>query len=271
MSEWTSDFFDQSNPLYLTVDAGIGTLVLNRPHKKNAINMETWDHMPAYIAALENNPEVRVVVVMSSTEGSFCAGADISEFADIALDADLRERQRVGIREGQRRLARLKKPTIAMIDGPCIGAGCGLSIHCDFRIASLRSKFGITPAKLGLIYPLNDTKHLVDLVGPSHAKKILFTAGIFSAEEALRMGLVDEVVQVEDLELAVKAFAASMVPVSQYSLRGIKKSIQRILDGQADDDDTTSKWFTDAHTSSDYKEGVDAFMAKRKPKFTWND
>lgn len=265
------DFYDQSAPVYLEKKDGIGRLVLNRPDKRNAVNLDMWARLPVYLKALDADKDVRVVLVTSSRAGVFCAGADISEFEEIATNAEKRELQRVSIRDGQRTLARLGKPTIAMINGPCVGAGCGISLHCDFRFAAAGSRFGITPAKLGIVYPLNDTKHLVDLVGPSNAKRILFTAGLIDGEKALSMGLIDELFSADALEQETLAFAAQMVGVSQYSLRGMKKTIRRIVDGQVDDDAVTSKWFTDAHTGEDYRAGVKAFMAKEKPKFTWND
>lgn len=262
---------DPTAPLYVTSDGGIGRIILNRPSKKNALNLDMWARLKAAVDRLDADATVRLVLVQSNADGSFSTGADISEFEAMATNESLRERQRQLIREGQRALARMKKPTIAVIDGFCVGAGCGIAIHCDFRLASDRSKFGITPAKLGLVYPLNDTRHLVDLVGPSNAKKVLFTARLFDGAESYRMGLVDSLVPQQDLAAEVADWSETISGLSHYSIRGMKEMIRRILDGQVDDDAETSRWFTDAHGGKDYSEGVAAFMEKRAPRFTWND
>ncbi len=269
-SSQMTDFFDKSQKLYIEKKDGIGRLVLNRAEKHNAITEKMWLDFPAYLNALDEDKDVRVILITSAAPKAFSAGADIVEFGEIATNPERRERNRMGIRDAQRTLARLKKPTIAMISGVCIGGGCGVSLHCDFRFAAEGSKFGVTPAKLGLVYSLNDTKHLVDLVGPSKAKSILFTGRMVSADEALTIGLIDELFTVEKLEEETLAFAAQMVAVSQYSIQGSKRVIRRILDGQSDDDTQTSRWFTDAHDEIDNAEGVKAFMEKRKPNFKWN-
>lgn len=265
-----TDFYDQTKGLYITKDSGIGRLVLNRPDKYNALTMAMWQAIPEYLTALDADPEVRAVIVTSSTPKAFCTGADIAEMGEIAQDERRREENRRAIRDAQRILARLNKPTIAQISGACFGGGCGIALHCDLRFASTDSKFGITPAKLGLVYPLNDTKTLVDLIGPSHAKRILFTARTILPEEALQIGMIDGLYAPEELEGATLEFAAQMAAVSQYSLRGMKKFIRRIMDGQVDDDGCTATIFTDAHDSDDHHEGLKAFKEKRKPNFTWN-
>lgn len=264
-----TDFFDQTKRLYITKEGGIGRLVLNRPEKYNAMTMAMWQAMPDYLAALDNDPEVRVVIVTSSNDKAFCAGADIKELGELAQDEAMREENRKALVHAQQCLSRLNKPTIAQIRGACFGAGCGISLHCDLRFASTDSKFGITPAKLGIVYPLSDTKTLVDLVGPSHAKSILYTARTVLPDEALRIGLIDGLHAPDALAAATVELAGQMAEVSQYSIRGMKKFIRRIMDGQVADDDETAQIFTDAHDGVDHKEGVEAFMAKRKPDFKW--
>ncbi|MEP6011820.1 MAG: enoyl-CoA hydratase-related protein, partial [Parasphingorhabdus sp.] len=157
------------------------------------------------------------------------------------------------------------KPTIAVIDGDCVGGGCGIALACDMRIAGPTARFGITPAKLGLVYPLHDTKLLVDAVGPSQAKRILFTGQILSAEESLRIGLIT--ILADDPYGEAAALAETMASVSSHSQRMSKQIVQRILDGQADDDEASSTLFDAAFESDDFKEGVSAFLAKRKPEF----
>ena len=136
-----------------------------------------------------------------------------------------------------------------------------MALACDIRVATLKARFGITPAKLGLVYPLHDTKLLVDLVGPGQAKRILYTGDLLSAEEALRIGLIDLIADHPDDLLA------GITANSLHSQRQSKKIMRRILDDQADDDEATLAMFADAFEGADFKEGVAAFLGKRKAVF----
>jgi enoyl-CoA hydratase/carnithine racemase len=176
-------------------------------------------------------------------------------------DAAWRAANQAAINCAQYELARAPKPTIAFIDGDCIGGGCGLAIACDIRIATARSRLGITPANLGLVYPLHDTKLLTDLVGPGQAKRMLFSAQLLAAEEALRIGLVEELGESPDL------LAELIAAKSAHSTVNIKQFVRLILDGQTDDDAATKQIFADAFTGPDFLEGTSAFASKRKPEF----
>ena len=165
----------------------------------------------------------------------------------------------------QHDLAQAPKPTIAIIDGDCVGGGCGIALACDMRVAGPKARFGITPAKLGLVYPLHDTKLLVDAVGPSQAKRILFTGQILSAEESLRIGLIT--ILAEEPYDEAMALAETMASLSLHSQRMSKTIIKRILDGQVDDDGVSKTLFDSAFESDEFKEGVSAFLEKRKPEF----
>ncbi len=265
-----TDLNDPNSPVFLEKDGPIGRLVLNRPEKRNAMSEAMWASIPDAVTQLDADPDVRVIIVCSSSEKAFSAGADIAELEQIAASPVRQESNRQAIRDAQRMLARAKKPTIAQVAGACMGGGCGIAIHCDMRFAANTARFGITPAKLGIIYPLNDTKQLMDLVGPAKAKSMLFTGRVVDAEEALRIGLVDELFAAEELGERTLSFAHQIAQVSQYSVRGIKQTIRLILDGQHDDDEVTAKMFTDAHTGIDAVEGVRAFLEKRSPAFPWN-
>ena len=264
-----NDIFDQNAAVYAQIEGSTGRIVLNRPEKKNAMSQAMWVRVSKAVQVLDAATEVRVIILCSSTTSSFSAGADISELGAISNDPERRDANRKAIRGAQRSLARANKPTIAQISGPCVGGGCGLAIHCDFRIASDTARFGITPAKIGIVYPLSDTKQLMDLVGVSAAKSMLFTGRLLDAGEAEKTGLIDRVEAVGALAEAVTDFANELAAVSQYSLYGIKKSMQRILDGQIDDDAWSQDMFLDAHEGEDAREGVKAFLEKRRPRFTW--
>lgn len=254
-----------SGHLRLEIDGPIARLLIDRAAKRNALDQPMWEALPGLVEAAMAAPAVRVLVVTSAQPGLFCAGADIAEFAAMSRDPDWRRRNQAAIRSTQVTLARAAKPVIAAIDGDCIGGGCGIALACDMRLASPRARFGITPAKLGLVYPLHDTKLLVDAVGPAQAKRILFTAALLDAAEAQRIGLADIVA--DDLEAAVAALAASIVAVSPHSQQASKAIVRRILDGAADDDMASSGQFDAAFDGADFQEGVAAFLAKRKPAF----
>ena len=249
----------------LHFDGPMARLRLARPEKRNAIDQAMWEAIPALIEAADADPSVRVLILQSSEPGIFCAGADIAEFAAQSGSAAWRAANQAAIRKTQITLARATKPSIAVIDGDCVGGGCGLALACDMRIASPKARLGITPAKLGLVYSLHDTKLLVDLVGPAHAKRMLYTGVLHSADEALRIGLVNAVAQ--DPLAAAEGLAAEIIAAAPSSQQATKRIIRRILDGEADDNADSAALFDAAFTGADFAEGVSAFLAKRRPRF----
>ena len=169
----------------------IAHLLIDRAAKRNAFNQKMWDLFPQLLAQAMADPAIHVLVVRAAeADSAFCAGADIGEFASGARDPQWRAANQAAINRVQLELARAAKPTVAFVEGDCVGGGCGIALACDFRVAGPKARFGITPAKLGLVYPLHDTKLLVDLVGPSHAKRILFTGALLPAAEAQAIGMV---------------------------------------------------------------------------------
>jgi len=251
--------------LSLLIDGPLARIVLARPEKRNAIDQAMWERFPRLVAEAVNAPAVRAIILQSGTPGIFCAGADIGEFARESASASWRAANQAAIRETQISIARAAKPVIAAIDGDCVGGGCGLALAADIRIASPRARLGITPAKLGLVYSLHDTKLLVDAVGPAQAKRMLFTGMLLPAEEAFRIGLVDELA--EHPLAAAEALANSIIAAAPSSQRATKAIIRRILDGEADDNPQSAAMFDAAFTGADFAEGVSAFLAKRAPCF----
>lgn len=253
--------------LDLAVTGEVATLTLNRPARRNAVNRAMWQGLPGVLDRA-SAARVKVLVVTGAGE-AFAAGADISEFEQVYAD-----RATAGVYFGEiaaamEALAAFEAPTIARIDGPCVGGGLGLALCCDLRIASDRARLGITPAKLGLMYSLADTKRLVDAVGPSQARDILYTGRILSADEALGIGLIDAVTPAEGLEAAIDARVAAIAAASAWSARKAKQIIARILDGQTTDDAETGAWMLDAVEGEDFAEGRDAFLGKRPAKFPY--
>ncbi len=255
-----------SDTVYARRDGAIATLHLNRPAKRNALTLEMWRRLMTLVEDADRDTAVKVIVV--SGEGdTFAAGQDIDEFEHIFSDPKVAEQVAEITYESQKRLARSMKPTIAKIRGACVGGGCGIAVCCDFRFADPSAKFAITPAKLGIIYSVADTKRLVDTVGPSRAKDILYTGRILDAPEALAIGLVDKVVDPAELDAVVLAYANQIAASSQFTTRGAKRIVQMVLDGADDDTRDTRRLFVDAFSGPDFREGFTAFTQKRKPNF----
>lgn len=248
--------------LRLEIDGAVGHLLIDRPDQRNAFNLDMWSAMPALLDEAESDPDLRVLVIRSAKAGSaFCAGADIKELLANKDDAQWRSANQEAINKVQYKLAWLDLPTLAFVEGDCIGGGCGLALACDLRVATPAARFGITPAKLGLVYPFHDVKLLTDLVGPGQAKRILFTGGLLDADEALRIGLVELIG--DDPTQTIRELQA----VSPHSIRENKKFVRRVLDGQEADDADTLRIFAQGFEGADFVEGTTAFVEKRKPRF----
>lgn len=236
-------------------------LLIDRAAKRNAFDMAMWQAMPRLLGEVACDPALRLLVLRAAQPGAFCAGADIGELLANKDDAGWRTANQSAINAAQFALTRFALPTIAFVEGDCVGGGCGLALACDLRVATTAARFGITPAKLGLVYPLHDVKLLTDLVGPGQARRMLYTGSLIDAAEALRIGLVEAVGD------NIAPFAEPILAASPHSAREIKLFVRRVLDGQADDDADTLEIFAKAFTLPDFLEGTSAFVEKRKPEF----
>ncbi|GAA3813103.1 enoyl-CoA hydratase-related protein [Sphaerisporangium flaviroseum] len=243
----------------------VATLTIDRPAKRNALSLEMWAALPSIMQAVEDDDAVRVLVVRGNEH--FSAGADIGEFRTHRRGAAAARRYSEIVHAAERAIATLRKPTIAAVSGYCLGGGCEMALACDLRIASEDARFGITPAKLGIVYSLASTKQLVDAVGPAWARQILYTGDHLDAATALRIGLVNEVHPANDLPARVRELAGTIASRAPVSVRGSEEIIARILHGQHADDDPVRALYDASYTSAEYAEGVDAFLEKRPPRF----
>jgi enoyl-CoA hydratase/carnithine racemase len=259
-----------SEPLLVQRDGEVATLVLNRPDSHNAITLDMYRALPDLLGGLDGDPEIKVIVVRGAGERSFASGADITEFREVRANAEGARLYNRAVEAAERALEGLRKPTIAMVHGYCIGGGAGLAMACDLRFADERARFGITPAKLGLVYSLESTKRLVDLVGPSRAKWILMSGQHVHAERARELGLFDEVFPVAELASATYEFAELLCSRAQFTVRAVKEIVRRIVAGQVEEDDATRELRNSSFDTDDYAEGVRAFLEKRAPEFTWS-
>ena len=252
--------------LSLTVADRIATLTLDRPQSRNALNQAMWRALPGIVAQAAADPAIRVLVVRGAN-GAFASGADIAEFPVVFADKAAALDYGRLIETAATALATLAKPTIALIEGFCIGAGLALALACDLRICAEGARLGAPPAKLGLMYGLGDTRRLVNAVGASVAKDMLFTGALYPAAEALRVGLVNAMHPAEALEAALTAKASAIASLSAWSMAHNKAVVERILQGQSSDDQDTRDWFASAVDGPDFREALAAFHAKRPPVF----
>ncbi|MFF8641516.1 enoyl-CoA hydratase/isomerase family protein [Streptomyces sp. NPDC015345] len=238
-----------------TVTDGVATVVIDHPAKRNAMTEDMWRRVPPLLAELAADPTVRTVV-LTGEGGTFCAGADISSLRGSAQTA-----QDLAVR-AEEALAAFPKPTLAAVRGYCVGGGCQLAAACDLRFADEDASFGITPAKLGIVYSASSTRRLVSLVGPATAKYLLFSGELIDAERALRTGLVDEVLPSGGLDKRVAEFARTLASRSRLTQAAAKEFAAGHTGREA-------YWRDQALGSGETAEGVAAFLERRQPRFTW--
>lgn len=253
--------------LRLETDGAIATLTIDSPGKRNAMTAGMWASFAPMLAELSTDTSTTVLVVRG-------AGSDFSAGADIAdLDAILTGDSDGGVMtEAENALAAFPKPTIAAIDGYCVGGGWEIAAACDVRICSERSTFGITPSRLGIVYPSSGLRRIAAIAGPAVAKHLLFTGELVDARTAYGWGLVTKVLPDETFWDLTAEFARMLADRSQYSIQAMKEIIDALAvrgsDAEnADIDALVGRWL--ATPSEDRALGVEAFLAKRQPKFTW--
>ncbi|WP_232506289.1 enoyl-CoA hydratase-related protein [Bacillus thermotolerans] len=246
----------------------IATLYINRPEKRNAFNYEMWTKLPDLLKDLEQDPEVKVLIIRGDADSAiFAAGADINEFTTLRSTATGEQLYNQAVTAAESALLHFPKPTIAMIQGYCIGGGCIIALACDLRFSSESGKFAITPAKIGLIYSFSGTKNLVDLVGPARAKDLLFSGREISVYEAYSYGLVERILTDEEVEEKTYEYAETLTKLAQKSIKGAKRIINEIKGGMTQESEQIQELTVTSYASSDYQEGVKAFLDKRAPNF----
>ncbi|EFL87549.1 enoyl-CoA hydratase [Ahrensia sp. R2A130] len=254
--------------LLATCDGPVGRIIFNNPDRMNAMVLAMWDGLKQALDAFAADDTIRVVVLAGAGDRAFVSGADITEFDALRSTAE-------GVRDYNARseaadaaLVNFPKPTIAEIKGYCVGGGMGLAIACDIRICADDTCMGITAGKLGLGYGYDGVQKLVSVLGPSVAGEILYTAKLFTADEAFSKGMVNEVVARADLADTVAELAGRIAQNAPLTVEAAKATIRAITlsgsgNGREDIDALTAACFA----SEDYAEGRKAFAEKRKPVF----
>ena len=247
---------------------GIGWMNFNNPERHNAVSLDMWEAAIEIIAEFERDESVRVIVVRGAGTRSFVSGADISKFDDERAAQAAVQRYDDATEGTYAALRAAGKPTIAMIQGYCLGGGANLAVCCDLRICSETARFAIPAAKLGLGYGYNRVRRLLDVVSPAFAKEIFFTARQFDAEEARIMGLVNRVVPQAELESFVTDYARQIAGNAPLTVSSLKRIIGEALKDPADRDlALCDRLVRECFESEDYAEGRRAFAEKRKPAF----
>jgi enoyl-CoA hydratase/carnithine racemase len=250
-------------------EGGIGRIIFNNPARHNAVGLEMWQALAAIIEDFNQDDSIRVIVLSGAGGKAFVSGADISEFKEKRNSVEAAAEYSRISEAGRIALANTPKPTIAMIRGYCIGGGLATAIGCDLRIAAEGSKFGIPAAKLGLGYAYDGVKKLVDLIGPAYAREIFYTGRQFTTDEALRMGLVNQVVANDELETYVDNYCKTIAGNAPLTVRTAKQIVKEALKDESQRDmELCDRMVKECFASQDYTEGRTAFMEKRRPVFT---
>ncbi|MEV7085043.1 enoyl-CoA hydratase/isomerase family protein [Streptomyces sp. NPDC093085] len=239
------------------VEDGVATVVIHHSAKRNAMTTAMWRALPPLLAGLAEDPEVGALVLTGAGD-TFCAGADISSLRTEA-EAGGEGPPALAVR-AEEALAAFPRPTLAAVRGHCVGGGCQLAAACDLRFAEEGASFGVTPARLGIVYPESSTRRLVALVGPATAKYLLFSAELIGTERALRTGLVDEVLPAGQLAARVAEFTRVLLTRSPLTQEAAKEFV-------AGRTDRAGYWAERARSRGDAAEGVAAFLERRTPVF----
>lgn len=255
--------------LKLIVDQQIATVTINRPEQHNAVTYAMWSALPLLCDALDRDLTVRVVIFRGAGSASFSAGGDISEFLEHRRNQAQAKHYNTQVQAALNALAALRKPTIALVKGYCVGGGFILAAHCDLRIAASNARFGLPVARLGFLITYEQMQRFVQLIGPSAVSDLLLTARLVTAQEALTIGLCSQVHPLETIDSTVATLAQDITQLSPLSLAYHKQMVQTVLHKPNLEALTPAENdILDAiFDSEDYTEGVRAFIEKRTPQF----
>lgn len=253
----------------LEINAPVGEIILNKPGKRNALSVDMWAAIPEMIQRIIAADAVKVVILHGGDAGAFAAGADISEFSTIYSTPEAAAQSGETIAAALNAIEHCPKPVIAAIDGACVGGGMSLAMAADLRVAGEGARFGITPARLGIVYPAGDMRRLVTAIGASRAKDILFTARIFDVAEANALGLLNRVVGKGEALAAARALGEAVAANSQWSVRAIKQMVAGVEAEWEDTSPEAAALFVAGFCSEDFVEGYSSFLEKRPAKFTF--
>lgn len=256
-------------PLLFHKEPPLAWITFNRPEKRNAVSLEMWQALSGFVAQAAEDDDIRVLLIRGAGEEAFISGADISQFGKVRSDASTTVEYDRATGTALASLANLEKPVVAMIQGICFGGGCSVAVMCDLRLCSDDSRFCIPAARLSVAYPVErGVERLVHVVGAANATEILVTARVYNATEAHHMGLVNRVYPRAELESATREYALKIADNAPLSVAAHKFFVRESSKAaNLRDMEKIRAWSARCFNSTDYKEGVNAFMEKRRPKF----
>lgn len=240
----------------------------NNPARHNALSVDMWEAVPALLTLAEQDDRVRLVVFKGAGAKAFVSGADISQFKDMRAAQEAVTRYEAMAEAALMGIYNFSKPTLACIQGYCIGGGVNVAISCDMRISSAEAVFSVPAARLGLGYRYSAMKNLVDLIGPGAAKDLFFTARRIDGVEAHRLGLVSRICPADDLATLLAEYTNELAENAPLTIQAAKAITREVLKTSTDADlDMCQRLIRGCFDSADYAEGRTAFMEKRKPVF----
>jgi enoyl-CoA hydratase len=250
------------------VEDSVGWITFANPTRRNALSLEMVRTIPRVLRELEDDDDVKVIVLRGHGDEAFVSGADISEFASFRTAADARAVYDAALAETWSAWRAVEKPMIAMIAGFCVGGGLVTALHADVRIASDEAVFAVPAARLGLGYEYQHVVQLLDTIGPAWTSELLFTARRVAAEEALEIGLLNYLVPPTALEERVRSLAATIAANASLTVRAAKIAIREARrDESVRDVERVDALVRACFESSDYREGQQAFLEKRRARF----
>ncbi|MCV6546246.1 MAG: enoyl-CoA hydratase [Cohaesibacter sp.] len=258
-----------TDKILIEQEGKIGRLVINNPTKRNAMSLDMWRAIPNAIAKLDKNPDIHLIVITGAKDTAFVSGADISEFDQVRGDTKSATFYDDMNAKAYHAIRKTKKPTLALIKGFCMGGGFGLAAACDLRLSNASGKFGIPAGKLGIGYPTEAIADIVHLVGPANAKELYLTAKVYDAQQAKRIGFLNDLFADESFDQQASDYCQKIATLAPLSAQYHKASINCVTEQSDERTMQELKAMASAcFDSKDYAEGRKAFMEKRKPIFT---
>ena len=249
-------------------NGAIGTVIISNPTKFNAMTLAMWQRLPAALKELDEDPEIRVMIVKGEGERAFISGADISEFDALRDVQEAQDSFDLAVSNAYQAPSLCRKPVIALIRGICFGGGLGFAAACDVRLCAADARFRMPAARLGLGYDPEGIKRFMDVMGYANTADICYSARVFQAEQALQMGFVSQVFDVQEYEQATQAYVNLVAQNAPLTIAAAKLSMTQYLKPESRRDfDTVKNLVAQCYTSADYAEGRIAFAEKRAPVF----
>lgn len=258
-----------TDKILLDISDQIATVTFNNPERRNAISFEMWHELRRILVDLKHDPAVRVIVFRGSVDEAFSAGADISEFETRRKNAAQAALYNAAFEAAMDEAEAVGKPTICLIKGAAVGGGCEFSVACDIRIAADNARFGVPIARLGLPIAHKEMRRMLRTIGHGKTMELLHTADIIRADEALRIGLANHVLPLDEVDDFTYSMARRIAALAPIVHRVHKQIAQTVLDDPALEflTDEDHAFALSPYDTEDFQEGWHAFLEKRTPNF----